>query len=143
MTFDTIVAATDLEGASTPGLEAAADIARRYGGRLVLVAVASGSDVHVELASHDVHDARGELERDMKARLADTAASVGSGIEVETRLRFGEPVTELLAAAREVGAGAIVITVKNRSRLGKMVMGSKAQEIILRSDLPVLCVPRR
>jgi nucleotide-binding universal stress UspA family protein len=79
----------------------------------------------------------------MHTGLAEAAASVGEGIEVETHLRFGEPVTELLAVAHQVGADAIVITIKNRSRLGKLVMGSKAQEIILRSDVPVLTVPRR
>ncbi len=45
-------------------------------------------------------------------------------------------------APLDSGAGLIGVTVKNRSRLGKLLMGSQTQQIILSADVPVLCVAK-
>ena len=55
--------------------------------------------------------------------------------------RVGEPVDEVRAIADETGSGLIVVGKRRRSRVGKFLLGSDLQEILLYSDLPVVAVP--
>jgi nucleotide-binding universal stress UspA family protein len=50
---------------------------------------------------------------------------------------------ELLDAAREVDAEAIVIGIRRRSAVGKMLMGSVAQRVLLEAPCPVIAVKPR
>ena len=47
---------------------------------------------------------------------------------------------EFLDLAREVNASLIVIGLRHRSQVGKFIMGSHAQRILLQADRPVLAV---
>ena len=62
-------------------------------------------------------------------------------VPVETEVVWGDPAMEIHRLAASIGADAIVITVKNRSRVGKLLLGSHAQQIILGAERPVICVP--
>ena len=50
------------------------------------------------------------------------------------------PAEELVDRSNQIGATMIVIGVRTRSRVGKMLMGSHAQSIILGASVPVLSV---
>ncbi len=52
---------------------------------------------------------------------------------------------ELLSVAEELDAELVVIGVRRRSPLGKLILGSTAQEVLLSAACPVLAVkpPRR
>ena len=52
----------------------------------------------------------------------------------------GELSEAILEAAAQPGAELIVIGIPRRSRVGKAVIGSTSQEVLLGSDLPVLGV---
>jgi nucleotide-binding universal stress UspA family protein len=67
------------------------------------------------------------------------------GVELEIRQAIGENVAEtVLFEAEQAGASLIVIGVRPRSPVGKILMGSVAQSIILDSPVPVVAVkPRR
>jgi nucleotide-binding universal stress UspA family protein len=47
---------------------------------------------------------------------------------------------DLLQVAEEVGAELVVIGVRHRTPVGKMIMGSTAQSVLLRATCPVLAV---
>ncbi len=55
-------------------------------------------------------------------------------------VRGNEPVDDLLQAAAENDGELIVIGLRRRSAVGKLVLGSNAQEILMRADTPVLAV---
>ena len=67
------------------------------------------------------------------------------GIVHEFRQTMGGDVAEdLLIVAREVSAEVIVIGVRHRTPVGKMLMGSVAQKVLLDAQCPVLAVkPQR
>jgi nucleotide-binding universal stress UspA family protein len=56
------------------------------------------------------------------------------------RRHSGEIADEVLRVAQEVDASVIVIGLRKRSPVGKLLMGSSAQRILLEADRPVLAV---
>jgi nucleotide-binding universal stress UspA family protein len=81
-------------------------------------------------------DEYGEAFAALEARLP------GEGIRFRLvdYVRGNEPVEDLLQAAAENDGDLIVIGLRRRSAVGKLVLGSNAQEILLRADTPVLAV---
>jgi nucleotide-binding universal stress UspA family protein len=71
----------------------------------------------------------------LEQRLAD------SGVEHELRQTMGRDIAdEILAVANEVGADAVVIGIRQRTPVGKLVMGSVAQRVIIDATCPVIAV---
>lgn len=64
------------------------------------------------------------------------------GVEHRIRelVRGNTPGDDLVEVAREEGAELIVIGVRRRSPVGKLVLGSNAQDVLLKADCPVLAV---
>lgn len=113
-------------------LDAAVEEVRRRGGRLVVVHSARGGrDAEAE-AVIEVSDALAELERRLR----------GEGIDVTIRdlVRGNDPAEDLIEVAAKENAALIVIGLRRRSPVGKLLMGSNAQEILLQADCPVLAV---
>ncbi|CCG03714.1 universal stress protein [Blastococcus saxobsidens] len=71
-----------------------------------------------------------------------TARAKADGVEVDVRqnMHEGDAADEVLRVAREVDASVIVIGLRKRSPVGKLLMGSSAQRILLAADRPVLAV---
>lgn len=113
-------------------LQAAREEARDR--RLKLVVVNS----HKGGASFDGDDAirtDQELEGVRRELTAD-----GSDFEILTLVRGNDPTEDLVEVAAELGAALIVIGLRRRSPIGKLVLGSNAQRILLEADCPVLSV---
>jgi nucleotide-binding universal stress UspA family protein len=64
------------------------------------------------------------------------------GVRYATRqlVRGQSPADDLLETAREEDAALIVIGLRRRSPVGKLVLGSNAQDVLLGADCPVLAV---
>ena len=70
-----------------------------------------------------------------------TAELASSGIEVDVRRSMGADVgDQVLAVAQDVSADLVVIGLRRRSPVGKLLMGSVAQRILLGADCAVLAV---
>lgn len=65
-----------------------------------------------------------------------------TGIEHEVRqlVRGMDPAEDLIAVAEDVGADFIVIGLRRRTPVGKLILGSNAQRVLLESTCPVLAV---
>jgi len=64
-----------------------------------------------------------------------------SGVDYELRQTMGRDIAdEILSIATEVGADAIVIGIRHRTPVGKLIMGSVAQRIIIDAACPVIAV---
>jgi nucleotide-binding universal stress UspA family protein len=65
-----------------------------------------------------------------------------SGVKSEVRqlVRGADPADEVLDAAEAAGAKMIVIGIRHRTPVGKLILGSTAQRILLDAKVPVLAV---
>lgn len=65
-----------------------------------------------------------------------------AGVEHEIRqlVRGFEPAEDLIGIASDVSAELIVIGLRRRSPVGKLILGSNAQRILLDAKCPVLAV---
>lgn len=71
------------------------------------------------------------------------AGEAGIEVGVVSTLSTREPAEELIHQAEQVGAELIVIGLRHRSPVGKLLLGSTAQRLLLEADCPVLCVKER
>jgi nucleotide-binding universal stress UspA family protein len=108
-------------------LETALTEARRRGLKLVVVNTSKGD------ALVDAKFATQDTLRELEGRFGD--------LEHEVRQTVGLDVAEeLLKVADEVGAELLVIGMRHRTPVGKLLMGSVAQRVLLDARVPVLAV---
>lgn len=110
-------------------LRRAIEEARLRQGRVVVVNATRGDALVDERYADE--DQLGRL----TAELAD------SGLEVDVRRSMGTDVgDQVLEVARDVDADLVVIGLRRRTPVGKLLMGSVAQRILLGADCAVLAV---
>lgn len=65
-----------------------------------------------------------------------------AGVEHDVRhlVRGREPAEDLLDVVAEVDAALLVIGMRKRTPVGKLLIGSNAQRILLEAEVPVLAV---
>ncbi len=65
-----------------------------------------------------------------------------SGVEHEIRqlVRGMDPAEDLISVAEEVSADFVVIGLRRRTPVGKLILGSNAQRVLLDATCPVLAV---
>jgi nucleotide-binding universal stress UspA family protein len=65
-----------------------------------------------------------------------------SGVEHEIRqlVRGMDPAEDLITVAEEVGSDFIVIGLRRRTPVGKLILGSNAQRVLLEAPCPVMAV---
>ncbi len=87
------------------------------------------------------HDAEGaaRFEQELKSVQRDLDEA---GVEHEVRqlIRGNEPAEDLIAVAEESDAELIVIGLRRRTPVGKLILGSNAQRILLDAPCAVLAV---
>jgi nucleotide-binding universal stress UspA family protein len=112
-------------------VEAAVEETRRRQGRLVVVHSSRGGTEDAATVV-ETRDALAELERQL--------GSEGLEVTVRDYVRGNEPAEDVIEVAEKEDAALIVIGLRRRSPVGKLLMGSNAQDILLRADCPVLAV---
>lgn len=130
----TIVVGVDYTGEAQAALEAAIEEAQRRSAELVLL-----HHVRVGLQDDPI------LEWcEQGARLLDRAeaTAAAAGVRATKQLEFGtqSAASAILDAAERADAELIVIGTRKRSRVGKALMGSDAQLVIIGAEAQVLCV---
>ena len=168
--FQTVLAATDGSGSGTRATEAAADIAGKYGARLVLLTVVQPGSLprgiagaaHRELsAAHPllakvpswVDHARDQTARDtgashaMVEELAElalnhavTLAERHQVADCETVLEHGDPVRVILRIAEKENADLIVLGRRGLGGIRQLLMGSVSDKIMQLSERRCLTV---
>lgn len=88
-----------------------------------------------EFDRDDALESEAQLE-EVKSELSE------AGVEFEVRqlVRGLDPAEDLVNVAKEVSAEFIVIGLRRRSPVGKLILGSNAQRVLLDAPCPVLAV---
>jgi nucleotide-binding universal stress UspA family protein len=74
---------------------------------------------------------------------ADAIRAKGVDVDVRRLPRGQDPAEEVLAVVADVDAELLVIGIRHRSAVGKLLMGSNAQRLLLQCPCPVLAVKAR
>lgn len=117
-----------------------ADIARSSGATLRLLHVARPPESVVTEDEQVVAYIDQEATR-LYVRWLDYLRTVDGlllDIAVEREVRFGDPLTEILAEAEEFGADLIAVTTSARKSLKERLLGSVAADLMKRATVPVL-----
>jgi manganese transport protein len=66
----------------------------------------------------------------------------GRGLQVQTTLQLGDPVSGILQAAKECSCDLIAMTTHGHGLIGDILRGSTINEVRHRTEIPVLVVRR-
>ncbi|GAB3669743.1 universal stress protein [Halopiger thermotolerans] len=82
-------------------------------------------------------------ETEIPQPVAKAAADLSDrGYEVDVRREHGDPSAEIVRIAGEHDVDAIVISGRQRSPVGKALLGSVTQSVLLHADRPVIVIPQ-
>jgi len=135
-----IVVPLDASPVAESVLPVVADLARAGGGSIRLLRVEPLPDNCVDADGRVVAYADQEMAR-LEAEGLDylrTVAARLGGIPIESCVRFGDPLTEILKEADAFNADLIAVTTAGRSGLGRTVLGSVAERVFRKAETPVL-----
>jgi nucleotide-binding universal stress UspA family protein len=132
----TILFPTDFSENARQAFALACSLARDCGARLVVLYVMPPPMGHDEI----------EARRDPDAyyagvwKMLDEMHAPAEDVRVEHRLEEGAAAQRILDVAREVQAGMIVMGTHGRTGLGRLLLGSVAEQVLRRAACPVLTV---
>ncbi|MDN7024391.1 universal stress protein [Methanoculleus sp. FWC-SCC1] len=140
--FRTILLATDGSENARRATEAAVDLVGElaHPATVVVVHVATAPPAQSRLvrANFDVHTL---LEEDARQAVSGTLDRLeAAGLSYTLKVALGEPVAEILAAAKKENADLIVIGSRGLGAIRGAVMGSVSQKIAQTADCPVMIV---
>lgn len=131
-----ILVPVEFSDCSKKALGCAVALARQFEAQLVLLHVVEPYPPVPQMDRVDVesiHEATGKLET-LRSTLAEVVAS-------KAVLRTGDPHTEIINLANELGIDLIILSTHGRSRLAHLLLGNTAEKVTRRATCPILIVP--
>jgi nucleotide-binding universal stress UspA family protein len=137
--FEKILVPIDGSEYSLHALEKAVQIAKKFDGRITLINVYSVSSFNVTPSQVFAYVL--EIRKSGESILSEGEKIVkAEGLQVETFLKEGHIVEEILKKAREGNFDLIVIGAKGISRLKEILLGSVSHGVTTHAPCPVLIV---
>jgi nucleotide-binding universal stress UspA family protein len=133
----TILHPTDFSDRSAAALQLACALARDYGARLIVLHV---TELPTVAYGEGVVPPNPEELRAAAQEQLDRLQVPHGNVRAERRLEQGDAVTEILRVAQEAHADLIVLGTHGRTGLGRLLMGSVAEQVVRRAACPVLTV---
>lgn len=96
--------------------------------------------VNSHRGGRDFDSAQAALFEEELGRVQRDLDEAGVEHEVRALVRGNEPAEDLIDVASESDAHLIVIGLRRRTPIGKLILGSNAQRILLEAQCPVLAV---
>jgi nucleotide-binding universal stress UspA family protein len=131
MMYEKVLVGISEEGDPGPLLDLAVR-STASGGHVSLLSV-------IAVRAEDSHGHRIEAARDRLEGYAATLRSSGLQADVATQVTVGQAGAELARRYDESDAGLLIIGLRSRSRVGKALLGSDAQTVLIMTAKPVLC----
>jgi nucleotide-binding universal stress UspA family protein len=112
-------------------LDRAIEESKLRGEKLIVVGSSKGGDEFLKLGMN--------FDQELN-KVTDRLKTEGVEHEVHGFVRGKDPSEDLVEIAEQTGATLIVIGLRRRSPVGKLIMGSQAQRILLDATCDVLAV---
>ncbi|KRT72264.1 MAG: universal stress protein uspa-like protein [Candidatus Rokubacteria bacterium CSP1-6] len=139
--YKKILVPLDREAGAEVALPVAVDLAKSDGTVIRLVYVApTPSAIVAEGRVIAYADQESDRLQHLGMDYLREAAHQLAGLPVEYAVRFGEPAEEILEEAREFGADLVVMATHGRSGVARLMLGSVAEAVLRRSEVPVVLV---
>jgi universal stress protein A len=137
-----ILVPTDFSACSKKALQYALAFARQFHARLTLLYVMPVNYfVGSEFGPVDCPVPEAELRRNSQKELAAWAGREAAGVvPVDTLVRQGQPVHEIVKLAREAKVDLILLSTHGRTGVRHVLMGSVAENVVRYAPCPVLVV---
>jgi nucleotide-binding universal stress UspA family protein len=139
LSIQTILHPTDFSARSEYAFRLACALARDHGARLIVLHVVPPP----QSVGYDEMPITSPLSPDYKKELEDKLRrfmAVDPNLRVAGRLEEGFPADEILRTAQETKADLIVMGTHGRTGLGRLLMGSVAEQVMRKAACPVLTV---
>ena len=133
--LEKILVPMDFSDCSKKALQYAIPFAKQFGAELKLLYVVEPYPAAPEMAPFDA-----ESIQDRHSELETLRKTIGHAARVTTSVRTGAPHTEIVEAARQLGADLIIISTHGRKGLTRMVFGSATEKVVRYAPCPVLIV---
>jgi universal stress protein A len=141
-----ILVPLDFSGHSRRALEAAVPLARRSGGRIIVVHVVQPPVALSPIPASGQYVVPIDNERAIQAaqdRLNEQARKlVPPGLLESALVRQGNPAHEITSVARKLKVDLIAIATRGHSGLKRVLIGSTAERVVRHAGCPVLAVRR-
>jgi nucleotide-binding universal stress UspA family protein len=135
--FEKILLAVDGSEHSHKAVPIAGDLARRYHGEVVVLHVREHEITWAQDIDIETRDEAQQVVDDVVRELKDAGTSVRGEL---VRVALGQTPRVILDAAKEEGAGLIVMGTRGLSDWGRLLMGSVAHKVMHLAECPVLIV---
>ncbi|MFB6075402.1 MAG: universal stress protein [Haloarculaceae archaeon] len=135
--IETVVIATDGSASAERAVRAGADLAERFGAAVHALYVVDRGEVAASPT-----DVREDFERALTTeggRALSDAIELADG-DLTTAVREGDPASEIVAYAREQDADVIATGTRGRHGEHRFLLGSVADAVVRRAEMPVLTV---
>jgi nucleotide-binding universal stress UspA family protein len=135
-----ILVATDLSDLDRL-MPFALKMAAETGARLILLNVLpAGAAMTVDAAGMPYYDPAGAADFAAKALDPWCKQARQLGLSCEGLVREGHAAQEIVTAVRQFRADRVLLGTRSRSRLGKLLLGSVAEQVLRSVNLPVITV---
>lgn len=136
--FDRLLCPIDFSETSAHAFDHAVALARWYDSRVTVIHVPALLLAPVPGDGDPLPITREDLAQRLEAFVADARAN---GVAIETGLRDGDPVREILREAETGAANLLVVGTHGRSGFERLVLGSVTEKILRKANCPVLTIP--
>ena len=137
-TINKILVATDFTPASGPAVDAAFELASKFGASVVLMHACQFPYVPAATVL-PIAEATAAMEHAARKHLDDLARDRRfAGVPIATSLHIGEPWEQILRAAQEHDADFIVVGSRGLRGLPRALLGSTAERVVRHAPVPVL-----
>ena len=142
---DGVLLAHDLTDRGDPVADAAVRMAQQLGLPLSVLHVLTDEDLEQQRNARPPNAAFtdvvvAELQSQLRARVAQAAGGTESS-PASVHVLIGDPHAVIVDHLEQHDYDFVFLGIRNRSRVGKLLFGSVAQSVLLRSPTKVVCVP--
>jgi len=136
--YKTILCPVDFDENSLAAFDQAVEIARHFGGTLILLHVVplvlSLGEVPPPAALYE------DQEKAARAKLADIAKRKRAGLKYELHVYIGDVITSILNAQSKHQSDLLVMATHGRRGLARMFLGSVTEAVVRKATCPVLTI---